>query len=258
MFIVPDRTRPPQPAGLPQSAAPPPPWRSAPLRRGIARPQLSRERVVQAALQLIEAGGGKGLSMRRVADGLGVSASSLYGYVASKEELVQLVLDRIFDEVKPPPGDLGWQEGLRQYAREILQTYRRHPGVAALTLGRVPLSTAMFASVETSLEVFRAIGMPDEVAAYVGDLAGLYIGAFAYEQDIAAGGQPDPAQIAAWLGSLPAGRFPNIVAMARSGKLTAGSADDRFEWGLDVIIRGLGTYLEDPPTREARWPVGDG
>jgi TetR/AcrR family transcriptional regulator, tetracycline repressor protein len=245
-------------AGQPEP--PPPPWRSAPLRRGIARPQLSRERVVQAALQLIEAAGGEGLSMRRVADRLGVSASSLYGYVASKEELVQLVLDRIFDEVRPPRAELGWQEGMRQYAREVLQVYRRHRGVAALTLGRVPFSPAMFASVETGLEVFRAIGMPDEVAVFVGDLAGLYIGAFAYEQDIAAtgGAQADPAQVAAWLGSLPADRFPNIVQLARSGKLTAGSADDRFEWGLDVIIRGLASYLDHPPTRAARWPVDDG
>jgi TetR/AcrR family tetracycline transcriptional repressor len=54
--------------------------------------------------------------------------------------------------------------------------------------------------------------------------------------------------------SLPADRFPNTVALA--GTLTAGSADDRFEWGLDVIVRGLATYLKDPPDPAAGWPPG--
>ena len=45
--------------------------------------------------------------------------------------------------------------------------------------------------------------------------------------------------------SLPADRFPNTVALA--GTLTAGTADERFEWGLDVIVRGLATYLKEPP-----------
>ena len=69
----------------------------------MPRPQLSREVVVEAALQVLETDGGDALTMRRVADEIGVSASSLYGYVANKEELVQLVLDRIFEELVPPP-----------------------------------------------------------------------------------------------------------------------------------------------------------
>src|SRR5215831_18078793 len=122
--------------GMSAQALPEPPWRSVPRRRGLPRPQLSREVVVDAALAVLAAEGGHALTMRRVADQIGVSASSLYGYVANKEELVQLVFDRIFEEVEIPPTS-SWQETLREFGRAMLAMYRRHPGVAALTLGRV-------------------------------------------------------------------------------------------------------------------------
>ena len=72
--------------GAPQihgSPPPEPPWRSAPRRHAVPRPQLSREAVVDAALQVLDAEGGHAFTMRRVADQIGASASSLYGYVAS-------------------------------------------------------------------------------------------------------------------------------------------------------------------------------
>jgi AcrR family transcriptional regulator len=236
--------------------APEPPWLSEPRRRGVPRPQLSREAVVTAALQVLEAEGGEALTMRRVAEQIGASASSLYGYVANKEELVQLVLDRIFEEVHVPPTG-SWQETLRQLGRAILAAYRRHRGVAALTLGRVAVTPSMLAMGERVLAELRSAGLPDEVAVFVGDLAGLYVGATAYELDVTplAGREQDfLAQFTAWVKSLPADKFPNTVALA--DKAVRGSADDRFEWGMDVIIRGLATYLDVPPDPGAGWPSG--
>jgi TetR/AcrR family transcriptional regulator, tetracycline repressor protein len=246
------------PDGAGQAAVrlPEPPWRSAPRRRSVPRPQLSREVVVDAALQVVEAGGGQALTMRRVADQIGVSASSLYGYVANKDELVQLVLERIVEEIDVPAGRGGWQERLKDLGREMLSVFRRHPGVAELSLGRVPWGPSMLALGEVILAELRTAGIPDQVAAYVGDLAALYVGAFAYEQDImpAPGPGDDPrAQIAAWLGSLPTEHFPNTVALAAD--LVAGSADDRFEWGMDIIVRGVASYLQVPPDPAARWPA---
>jgi AcrR family transcriptional regulator len=248
----------PEPARL-RRGVPEPPWRSEPRRRSVPRPQLSREVVVQAALQVLEAGGGQALTMRRVADQIGVSASSLYGYVANKEELVQLVLDRIIEEVDIPPATGDWRDRLKDFGRAVLAVFRRHPGVAELSLGRVPFGPSMLAAGEILLGELRSVGIPDQVAAYVGDLAGLYVGAFAYEQEVmpmpAAGDDPR-VQMAAWLGSLPADRFPNTVALAND--LVAGDGDDRFEWGMDVIVRGLASYLQVPPDPRARWPVPKG
>lgn len=238
-----------------QAAAPEPPWRSAPRRRSVPRPQLSREVVVDAALVVLAAKGGQALTMRRVAEQLGVSASSLYGYVANKEELVQLVFDRIGEELPLPRTDGDWQDTLKEFGRNMLAVFRRYPGVAALTLGRAVATPSMLAVGERILAVLRAAGIPDQVAAYVGDLGGLYVGGIAYEMDMAPPAEQaeQAAQFAGWMRSLPRDRYPNTVMLA--DKLVAGTAEDRFEWGLDVIVRGLASYLDKPPDRSARWPA---
>ncbi len=210
--------------------------------------------MVAAALKVVETEGGDALTMRRVADEIGVSASALYGYVANKEELVQLVLEQIIEEIPAPPADGSWQDFVRGFAREMYGIFRRHPGVAGLTLGRVPFGPSMQAGAERLLGELRAAGLPDQVVAYVGDLGSLYVGAYAYEQEVSPVAEPADfaAQAAAWLRSLPREQFPNTVELA--DLLVAGDADDRFEWGLDVIVRGLASYLTSPPTADARWP----
>lgn len=235
---------------------PQPPWRSVPRRASVPRPQLSRDVVVAAALAVVESDGGNALTMRRVANQIGVSASSLYGYVANKEELVHLVFDRIGEEIAVPESTGDWQEVLKELGRRMLAVFRRYPGVAALTLGRVAVTPSMLPVGERVLSELRSAGLPDQVAAYVGDLAGLYVGAVAYELDVAPSGGQDAemlAQFATWMRSLPPDRYPNTVALA--SKLVAGTAEERFEWGLDVIVRGLATYLDVPPDPRAGWPA---
>jgi TetR/AcrR family transcriptional regulator, tetracycline repressor protein len=213
--------------GVPQIRAgspPEPPRQAAPRRPRAPKPQLSREVVVAAALQVLDAEGGYALTMRRVADQIGVSASSLYGYVANKEELVQLMLEQIFEEVDVPPTGGNWQETVKEFARAMLAAYRRHRGVAALTLGRAAVTPGLLATGERILAEVRSAGMPDQVAAFVRDLGGLYVGAVASELDVA--------------------------------PLAAASIEDRFEWGLDVLVRGLATYLTEPADPRAGWPSG--
>jgi TetR/AcrR family transcriptional regulator, tetracycline repressor protein len=210
--------------------------------------------VVLSALKVVEAEGGEALTMRRVADEIGVSASSLYGYVANKEELIQLVLEQIMTEIPLPAPGVDWQDMLRSWARDTLAVLRRHPGVAGLTLGRVPFGPSLLQGAERILASLRSAGIPDQVAAFVGDLGALYVAAFAHELDVTpiAESGDFAAQAAAWLRSLPREEFPNTVALA--DQMVAGTVADRFEWGLDVLIRGLASYLTSPPTREAHWP----
>lgn len=101
--------------------------------------------------------------MRRLADEIGVSASALYGYVANKEELVQLVLEQIISEIPVPPPGGDWQDLVKTFAREMLGIFKRHPGVAALTMGRVPFGPSMLAGGEYILSQLRAAGLPDQV-----------------------------------------------------------------------------------------------
>jgi TetR/AcrR family transcriptional regulator, tetracycline repressor protein len=225
----------------------------------VPRPQLSRDVIVAAALKVVEIDGGDALTMRRVADEIGVSASALYGYVANKEELVQLLLEQIIAEIPlPQPGSVDepadWQDLVRRFARQMFDLFKRHPGVAGLTMGRVPFGPSMLVGSEYILSHLRAAGIPDQVAAFVGDLGSLYVGAVALEREVSPIADPAGfvAQAAAWLKSLPRDQFPNTVDLA--DLLVAGTADDRFEWGLDVLVRGLASYLTSPPTPEGHWP----
>ncbi len=218
--------------------------RPEPARRRPARPPIDRSAVLEAGIRVLDRDGTKGLTMRAVAAELGVAAASLYGHVANKEELVQLILDRLFAELPTSyPGDT-WQEQLKEFMRTTRRLFLAHPGSAELTLGRIPLGPSFLVHLEALLGIARAAHLPDRVTAYAGDLLGLYIGAYVYEETLGDRAMT-PEMVAGmgeWFASLPADRFPNTVALA--GAMTAGDSDERFEWGADVLIRGLASYAE--------------
>jgi TetR/AcrR family tetracycline transcriptional repressor len=231
-------------------SVPQPPWKPAPRARP-ARAPLTREAIVDAALRVLEQQGADKLSMRRVAEELGTGVASLYWHVASKDELINLLVDRVASEIEvPPPDPERWQEQLKEWMLRARQVFKRYPGVAGLTLGRVPVGPNLVRWTEWLLALLRGAGIPDRIAAYAGDLGGLYLGASAYEE-----GMPLPsptgedlppekilAMFRAYYESLPADQFPNVHAAL--DELFSGGPDERFELGLDVIIRGLASYIE--------------
>jgi AcrR family transcriptional regulator len=234
----------------PDRSIPEPPWKAAPRQRPTRAP-LTREAIVDAALRVLEREGADGLSMRRVAEELGTGPASLYWHVANKEELINLLVDRVASEIEvPPPDPARWQEQLKEWALQARQVFKRYPGVAALTLGRVPVGPNLVRWTEWLLALLRGAGIPDRIAAYAGDLGGLYLGASSYEETLPfpspTGEDLPPEQILAmfrgYYESLPADRFPNVHATL--DELFSGGPDERFELGLDVIIRGLASYIE--------------
>jgi AcrR family transcriptional regulator len=230
-------------------AVPDPPWQAAPRARP-ARAPLSQEAIVQAALRVLDRDGAAGLSMRRVAEELGTGPASLYWHVANKDALINLIIDRVAGEVPlPEPDPDHWQEQLREWLLGVRQVFERHPGVAALTLGRVPTGPNVLRWAEWTLALLRGAGIPDRIAAFAGDLLGLYLGATGYEAAMppmtSATGEPlsveeSVATIRGYFASLPADQFPNVLATL--DELFSGDADERFELGLDVILRGLASY----------------
>ncbi len=77
---------------------------------------LSKQRVVAEAVRLADREGVEGLSMRRLADALGAGAMSLYYYVANKDELLDAMIDVVFDEIELPPHEDDWQSAIRVLA----------------------------------------------------------------------------------------------------------------------------------------------
>jgi AcrR family transcriptional regulator len=236
---MPDPT--PSGEGLPE-----PPWRE---RKDSPRTPLTRQAIVEAALRVLDRDGMDALSMRKVGEELGTGAASLYWHVRNKEELLQLVFETVSEEAAlPPPDPSHWQQQLRGLAHEMRRTMNRHRDVARISLGRIPAGPTLARTSEWLFALLQPVGIPDQVIAYLGDLLGLYIGAFAFEESLGVasptGEDLPPDEIIAmfrdYVESLPDDRFPRTKGAV--DLLFGGGNDERFEFGLDVLIRGLETY----------------
>ena len=209
--------------------------------RGERRP-LTRKAIVDAALALLDRDGLSGLSMRKLAQELDAGAASLYWHVGDKEELLSLLLDRIVGESKiPAPDPANWQEQVKEMGRETRRLLQRHRDAAQISMGRIPAGPESLPVLERYLAVLAAAGLPPRVIAYAADMFALYVGGFAFEESLRVPPLGDAsastAQLADYYRSLPPDAFPTLVGLADD--LTAGDADERFEFGLELLVRGL-------------------
>jgi AcrR family transcriptional regulator len=106
--------------------------------RGPRRIPLTRERVLRAAIALADEGGVEGLSMRRLADELGVKAMSLYNHIANKEDLLEGILDTALAEIAVPRPDADWRTQIREIAVSAHETMLKHSWAADLAVRAKP------------------------------------------------------------------------------------------------------------------------
>jgi AcrR family transcriptional regulator len=216
---------------------------------------LTRDAIIEAALRVLDREGMDALSMRRVGEELATGAASLYWHVRNKGELLQLLFERVTEEVKlPEPDPSRWQEQLKELGRQARSVMNRHRDIARISLGRIPSGPTLALLSEWLFELLRPVGIPDQVIAYLGDLFGLYVGAFAYEESLPlespTGEDLPPEQILdmfrEYVRSLPDDRFPQTRRAA--DLLFAWDVEERFEFGIDLIVRGIATYADAGPT----------
>jgi len=232
-----------------------PPWRrGVPKRANVVRPSLSQQQIVDAGLRIVTEEGIDALSMRRIAAVFQTSASSLYAHVANKEELLQLMFDHICGYIEMPEPDPGrWQEQVKALARGGHAVMTKHNDIARAALATVPTGPNALRMSEGMLAIMLAGGVPPQIAAWSLDRLFLYIVTDAYESALhmqkVGDGRTERAYFDEFIGqltdyyeSLPADRFPNIRANARV--LTSGTGEERFEFGLDLLIDGLDKYVE--------------
>ncbi|MBB4959316.1 AcrR family transcriptional regulator [Micromonospora polyrhachis] len=130
-------------------------------RRG-PKPRFTVAQIAQAAIDLADREGLTALSMRRVADQLGVTAMSLYTYVPSKAELLDLMLDTAYREmVRTEPADDSWRARLTAIADDNRILYERHPWLADISTGRPPLGPGVMAKYEHELRALDGLGLDD-------------------------------------------------------------------------------------------------
>jgi AcrR family transcriptional regulator len=230
------------------SGIPEPPWRAD--RKPSSRTPLTRQAIVDAALRVLDAEGMEGLSMRRVADELGTGAASIYWHVRNKDELLQLVFEQVMEEAElPAPDPSRWQEQLGMLAVQMRAILTRHRDIARISLGRAPTGPTVALFTEWLFTLLKPVGIPDKVIAYLGDLFGLYVGAFAFEDSLGAGaidaeGERFVEMVKDYMRSLPEDRFPYTRQAA--DLIFATDRDDRYAFGIDLMIRGLQTFTAGP------------
>jgi AcrR family transcriptional regulator len=226
------------------------------------RPGLTVDQIVAAAIELADAEGLEALSMRRVAEPLGVGTMSLYTYVPGKAELLDVMLDTVLaEQARPDEAAGGWRAGLERRAGEDWALYHRHPWILQITPSRAllgPNETELF---EATLSVVEGIGLSGAemvlvvslVAAYTRGAAQTAVGAAQAERRTGVSDEEwwkareplfdkyfDPA------------RYPTVTRVAQSGafeppatdeQYTVAVARESFEFGLLRVLDGIEAFI---------------
>ncbi len=230
--------------------------RPARMRLDVAEPRrrrprgepLSVDRIVDVALGQMKAGGYEAVSMRSIARELNTGPASLYAHVAGRDELDSLVVVRVTGALDiPDPDPERWREQLRDVMFAMLRLYDENPGVARAQLGLVPLSPTLLRMMERLIALLRAGGVPDQASVWFLDMMVLFVGAVAVERDIERSRETmgdDPAayyeRVHDFFTSLSSADYPVLASLATA--LTAGDGDDRFGFGVDLMIAGLAAF----------------
>jgi AcrR family transcriptional regulator len=206
-----------------------------------AREPLTRERVIEAALQLMDEEGLEAVSMRRVAREVGVEAMSLYHHVDDKEDLLDGVCERVMAEFDFPDAVEDWRENCRRGARAWRRLLQAHPAVMRLFAEqRGPVrSIESMRPTEYALRLLRSCGLTDRDTAQAFHAFGGYIQGFVMMELGSIAGGSDEAHLKAHA-ELAAALPDEFAALqAVSPYFAECDADEQFEFGLDLLIRGL-------------------
>jgi AcrR family transcriptional regulator len=197
-------------------------------------------------MKVLDSEGLDGLSMRRVAEELDTGAASLYWHVGSKDGLLDLIFDEVIGEQEvPDPDPERWQEQLKEIAREMRTTIRRHRDVVRISIGRIPLGPYALRYSERVMAILRAGGVPDQLAVVGHHLLTSVVNGFTMDET-GEGGHPPTEEppvpdmgsaVRDYMAALPPDQFPNLIELSDQYALT--DQDERFELLLDIFVRGL-------------------
>lgn len=203
---------------------------------------LTRDEIVQAAIQLLDEAGLEGLSLRRLADRLGVRAPTLYWHVRDKRQLLDLMAEAIIAQVEPeelsrPRHGQPWWEWLAERSQRAFQALIAHRDAALVMAGNRPTDRTL-PHLEDILGTLVAVGFPPtEALQSVVSLGTLVMGcALEWQAEAARSADPEAERAAATLLELRE-QYPNLVA-AVSGLLVS-NPQAMFEHGVRLMIAGL-------------------
>ncbi|MCZ8513410.1 TetR/AcrR family transcriptional regulator C-terminal domain-containing protein [Paenibacillus filicis] len=210
---------------------------------------LDRARILEAVLTILEAEGLAGISMRKIADTLGVKAAALYYHVKDKEQLLHWLAERISSEVEFPGKELTWQEQLREWAlrfRRALLRYRDAVPIMGATFAATP---TRLAHIEYLFRILAESGFKDKHIPWLSSMLKNYVFGFVEEESrLTERAKREHLNVddmdkvyKEQFQSLSRELYPHMARLA--SHTTATDLDDEFLFGIQVLLNGFEAKL---------------
>lgn len=197
-------------------------------------------------MTLADAGGLDQLTMRRLAEALGVEAMSLYHHVANKDDILDGMVDRVFAEIELTPKTAAWKEAMRRRACSARATLSRHPWALRLMESRASPGPATLAHHDAVLGCLRHNGFSIALTGHAYAVLDSYTYGFVHtEQNLPFQTPEETKTVAAeMMKHFPVDQYPHLVEFAVQRVLQPGYAyGNEFSVGLELILDGLDRAL---------------
>lgn len=227
----------------------------------IRKAPITADRITDAALEIVATNGYDALTMRNVAARLDTGPASLYAHVVNRADLDELLIGRLCSQLDlPQPVSAHWREQITDVCTQLRDQYLKYPGISRAALAIDVTDLDVLRVNEGMLAILITGGIAPQVAAWTIDALFLYVGAYAMDIAVADEepstdehrlGRQHRMDLLARFEALPENRFPNTRAYAT--ELTSGSAHERFDFTLDLILTALAGSMT-PPSSETSKP----
>jgi AcrR family transcriptional regulator len=208
-----------------------------------AKPQAARltlEVIVDTAARLVADEGFDALSMRRLAKECGVGAMTLYGYVRTKEELLEALATRLLGAIELPGDELGgWEQQVARVFRSVRAVFLEHPELLPITASQRIEGIGAYRGAESLFRALRTAGLDDQQVVHAFDALVSFTIGFVQREVGLDRSDADPLP---GLRKLPREEFPNVISLA--GHLVTRDMDAGFDAGLELLIAGIARWTQ--------------
>lgn len=205
---------------------------------------LTRKRILRAAIKLADNSDIKSLSMRKLAQTLGVEAMSLYNHVSNKEDVLNGIVDIVAGEIDVPAIGADWRMAMHRRATSAHSVLLRHPWASMLIVSRINIGPAMLCYVNATIGCLREAGFSYKMADHAWNAIDSHIYGFTLQE---LNFPFDPSEYAdtaqQYLSLVPVKQYPYLNALAQQVIDGAHHGVNDFEFGLGLILDGLERLL---------------
>ncbi|MEM6425269.1 MAG: TetR/AcrR family transcriptional regulator C-terminal domain-containing protein [Cyanobacteria bacterium P01_H01_bin.119] len=210
-----------------------------------AKQPLSRVRVMHAAIALADESGLDALSMRKLAQRLGVEAMSLYNHIRNKNDLLDGMVEQVVAEIQfpaesGPVSQTDWKQVMRQRAQSAYRVLLRHPWATLMIISRVNVGPVMLRYVDATLGCLVEAGFSFEMADHIWNAIDSYLYGFTLQQlNFPFEPEDYSAAAAGYIKQLPEQDYPYLHRLTRQVAEKQYDGRHQFEMGLNILLDGL-------------------